>query len=81
MTFQEISDKLRSNGYTVSHTVQWNDFSFGEEVLSGIVAIKVTCSPFLLNDVMHELWLWLPSEYSVDKLDEQTIIINKKNNG
>lgn len=73
MTFQKIYDKLRADGYAACKVLL---VSFEEENISGI---KITCSPFLLNDVMHELWLWLPSEYSVTKLDEQTIIINKRN--
>lgn len=74
MTFQKIYDKLRAEGYAACKVIF---VSFEEE---NVIGIKITCNPFLLNDVMHELWLWLPSEYSVDKLDEQTIIINKKTN-
>lgn len=72
MKFQKIYDKLLADGYTARKILS---VSLEEEKIFGI---KITCSPFLLNDVMHELWLWLPSEYSVTKLDEQTIIINKK---
>lgn len=69
MTLQKIYDKLRAEGYSACKVLF---VSFEEE---NVIGIKITCSPFLLNDVMHELWLWLPSEFLVDKLDEQTIII------
>lgn len=72
MTFQKIYDKLRAEGYSACKVIF---VSFEEE---NVIGIKITCSPFLLDAVMYELWLWLPSGYSVDKLDEQTIIINKK---
>ena len=75
MTLPEISKKLRDEGYTANNRVYITRNKLMEPE---VVSVLVTCSPFLLNDVMHELWLWLPSEYSVDKLDEQTIIIKNK---
>jgi len=73
MTYEQISEKLIEEGYSIMHQCYCKTFTLENP----IVGILVTCSPFLLNDVMHELWLWLPSEYKVSKQDEQTILIKK----